>query len=47
MINRNIFMLNPQKRLPNKEKAFQYIRFELQIRIIIQDSWSVLDHMKK
>ena len=40
-------MLNPNKRLPNKLKSFYNMRFELQVRTIIQDSWSVLDHKIK
>lgn len=39
--------VNTGKRIPNKIKVYSDIRFELQIRTIIQDSWSVLDHKIK
>lgn len=40
-------MLKNTKSLSKKAKKFKSIKFELQIRTIIQDAWSVLDHKIK
>jgi len=40
-------MLKNTSSLSNEAKKFRSIKFELQIRTIIQDAWSVLDHKIK
>jgi putative GTP pyrophosphokinase len=45
-VHLDLSLNQPRRDLPENKK-FQSLRFEVQIRTIIQDSWSVLDHKMK